>query len=270
MEVSCPQCAQTFMLPEGAIGAAGRRLKCSKCGHIWFHAADGAAASLGPVAAENADSRHDPEAGVADQPPPDDATGDADVAGRKPLSAADTAPSGFDLLHRERQQQEQIFRARKAEKAQLQRRDRFLIGTLAFVLILLLGVFFGRAQLVAIWPPISKLFDVVGAPVAVVGENLLLEEITVERIKREDREILSVVGKVRNTSDEVQPVPAFLISLMDDEAAIIEELTFSIDVTVILPQEVISFSQEIADPEPGAEDVTLTFSSAAANDDADY
>jgi hypothetical protein len=33
---------------------------------------------------------------------------------------------------------------------------------------------------------------------------------------------------------------------------------------------VISFSQEIADPEPGAEDVTLTFSSAAANDDADY
>jgi hypothetical protein len=68
----------------------------------------------------------------------------------------------------------------------------------------------------------------------------------------------------------VQPVPAFLISLMDDEAAIIEERTFSIDVTVILPQEVISFSQEIADPEPGAEDVTLTFSSAAANDDADY
>lgn len=35
MELNCPQCAAHFLVPDGAIGPKGRKLKCAKCGHTW-------------------------------------------------------------------------------------------------------------------------------------------------------------------------------------------------------------------------------------------
>ena len=35
MEVFCPQCNQAFVLPDGAVPPAGRKMKCSKCAHVW-------------------------------------------------------------------------------------------------------------------------------------------------------------------------------------------------------------------------------------------
>lgn len=35
MIATCPQCAAQFALPPGAVGPEGRRVKCSKCAHIW-------------------------------------------------------------------------------------------------------------------------------------------------------------------------------------------------------------------------------------------
>lgn len=36
MILSCPACNASFHVPDGAIPATGRNLKCSKCQHIWF------------------------------------------------------------------------------------------------------------------------------------------------------------------------------------------------------------------------------------------
>lgn len=35
MIVNCPNCATRFTLPDGALGTAGRRMKCARCGHKW-------------------------------------------------------------------------------------------------------------------------------------------------------------------------------------------------------------------------------------------
>lgn len=35
MELACPSCATHFSVPDGAISAKGRKLKCSQCGHVW-------------------------------------------------------------------------------------------------------------------------------------------------------------------------------------------------------------------------------------------
>lgn len=36
MLISCPACATQFAVPDNALGAKGRTLKCAKCGHKWF------------------------------------------------------------------------------------------------------------------------------------------------------------------------------------------------------------------------------------------
>lgn len=35
MDIVCPNCATLFSVPDGAIGPKGRKMKCSKCGHLW-------------------------------------------------------------------------------------------------------------------------------------------------------------------------------------------------------------------------------------------
>ncbi len=36
MLISCPECKTTFAVPIKAIGVTGRKVKCSKCTHVWF------------------------------------------------------------------------------------------------------------------------------------------------------------------------------------------------------------------------------------------
>ena len=44
MIVDCPSCGTGFRLDESALGEAGRRLRCSVCGHVWFQPSPEAAA----------------------------------------------------------------------------------------------------------------------------------------------------------------------------------------------------------------------------------
>lgn len=41
MLISCPKCSTSFALPVKAIGEKGRKLKCSKCGNVWFQKPSG-------------------------------------------------------------------------------------------------------------------------------------------------------------------------------------------------------------------------------------
>lgn len=65
MIITCPACRSQFRLPDGALGANGRKLRCSACRHVWFAAPD--TAELEPADAPPAES---PPADVPVAPPP--------------------------------------------------------------------------------------------------------------------------------------------------------------------------------------------------------
>ncbi|CAA7616410.1 DUF3426 domain-containing protein [Magnetospirillum sp. UT-4] len=48
MQVSCPNCATNFSVPDKALGAEGRTLKCAKCGHRWFQTPAVGLATIAP------------------------------------------------------------------------------------------------------------------------------------------------------------------------------------------------------------------------------
>lgn len=49
MQIQCSQCAAKYLVPDHAIGAGGRKVRCAKCGHNWFVAPPAASAAPGPV-----------------------------------------------------------------------------------------------------------------------------------------------------------------------------------------------------------------------------
>ncbi len=62
MIVSCPNCATGFNLPDSALGATGRKVRCAACGHVWLQRAESALALDSPVTKE-------PSAGAARDAP---------------------------------------------------------------------------------------------------------------------------------------------------------------------------------------------------------
>ncbi|HWC92431.1 MAG TPA: MJ0042-type zinc finger domain-containing protein, partial [Pseudolabrys sp.] len=39
MQIHCPTCATSYMIEPASLGAAGRTVRCSRCGTTWFAAA---------------------------------------------------------------------------------------------------------------------------------------------------------------------------------------------------------------------------------------
>ena len=39
MKITCPVCSSSYMVPDSALGATGRKVKCASCGHVWHQGA---------------------------------------------------------------------------------------------------------------------------------------------------------------------------------------------------------------------------------------
>ncbi len=105
MELACPSCATHFSVPDGAIGAKGRKLKCSQCGHTWRQ--------MPPEtvdAYDEAPARQSAAAAPRPAPAPAPVVEDVPPAGSVPLemepgdytpSASTKQPAGDDFLSME-------------------------------------------------------------------------------------------------------------------------------------------------------------------------
>ncbi|WP_043645540.1 DUF3426 domain-containing protein [Caenispirillum salinarum] len=98
MIVSCPNCETRFTLPDGAIGASGRKMKCAKCGHKWHQMPEDNEAEAASAPMEEA-AAGDVPAGAA--PEPATAGGGADVPLEMdpgtPAPRPATEPDGGDI-----------------------------------------------------------------------------------------------------------------------------------------------------------------------------
>ena len=110
MIITCPGCGASFNVNPDALGAAGRKVRCSKCSHQWLALPDGTSTELdSPVDANPAHAPAAPEippqpdipvpegppsAFVAepDQPVPPLPEFNTDVAPAEPAFAADPQP----------------------------------------------------------------------------------------------------------------------------------------------------------------------------------
>ena len=288
MFLSCPKCASRYAISDAQLGPAGRKVRCSDCGHVWFQepvteearpsetqpdqkpvkqAAKQKAAATPepeteptPEAAFDADEADEAEAPMTRFDPFADET-----AGASPDASAETAwPEEPETVIAAAHDDEERPRIPRLPRLPAEKRPS-RAGRLGWILLLLLvaglagGLFFGRNAIVTAWPPAALLYEKIGYPAPVPGEGLLIRNIRVERLLEGSTIILVVQGEVVNLSDLPAPIPPLRAMLRDLHRKDLQEWVFEASRPALAPGEMTPFRTEFVNPAGEAADLVVTF-----------
>ncbi len=266
MILSCPACSTRFVLDPARIGAAGRRVRCARCRHVWFQE---------PPADTPVDTPADTPM-VPPVPTPGNGIGDRSAAmaepaagGRDQGGAASGVAGVYGLARRFGPPRINLPALRSAPV----RRAALGWGLLVLLVVGLVGtVYAGREQIVQWWPPAYRLYDVLGIQVAGLdaadGTAFEVRGISTRRDDGADGSRLIVTGQVVNLSDEVRPPPAVQVTLLGEDDDPLQRWSFQPAAERLAPGEAAGFETVVTDPDPAASYLSirvLDAATAAAN-----
>ncbi len=206
MIITCPECSKKYSVKTEAIGLKGRTVRCKSCGNSWHQDPPGAKKAAPAPAPES------------DIPAPFNEEGslgadfNADQMGNGPVDPgfeeADKIPDPPPIP-------QQLIRNNPKPEP---KKKKGIIGWIIFLLLLAgigAGGYFAKDQVIEMWPPIAKVYDMVGLDVPHVGEGLDIRELPPTREEEDGVDVLVVRAEIVNISEEPRALPYLLIELLD-------------------------------------------------------
>ncbi|MFN7127937.1 MAG: MJ0042-type zinc finger domain-containing protein [Brevundimonas sp.] len=233
MILTCPACATSYFIPDDAVGANGRKVRCKSCGEIWRATSD-----------EPLELSVAPEPRVISTP-------DSDVA-PEPASLAETPAPELP----------KAFRARAEQQRRLRRAATHGVvwaGLASAFVGVIVSAFLFRIEVVEAFPRAAAAYAAVGAPVNPVG--LDFEAMTAKEVAAHPGMVL-VSGALRNVRDAEIVAPPVRVALLDEHGAEVGFKIVTIDAAPVLPGKVQGFAVLIPDPGGHAADIGVNFVTA--------
>lgn len=254
MVITCPACSTRFSLSDSAIGPNGRTVKCSRCGHSWLQM---------PPDSEFATPVPPP---LPPSPAPDDEEPDFNFDGFNSGAGRGTEGDGFDdPFERGDRFPGSSFEPVRSEVAMAAAgHSSGLVRWVGLVLLIsALGVaaFVGRGQVVALWTPAARLYEVLRIPVEPIGTGLQLQQVRSEQRMQDGASVVFIEGQVVNISQVARPVPPLRLVAMGQGRTPLHSWVIPANPPHLGPAEIAIFQYNLRDPGPVLE-VLVTFDGA--------
>ncbi len=240
MYLRCPSCDTQFQIADGAVGAEGRNVKCGRCQHRWQ---------------AYPEPRTPEEVFDAPEADPDEAETAEAVQEQQDVDPPPSLDWAAEVLS-----DEAAPTTRDVKEARSNRR-----GWLGWVILLLvlaaigLALAYARPQIVAFWPPATKLYglaDRLLKPGGDVPENPFVGlEIRLDPTETKfeaGRRVWRLSGQVHNTSKQERPLHFIVVGIKDEKGALLSK------VKIVPPQDriaagaTVKFSTTIPSPPENA------------------
>lgn len=241
------------MIDGSALGAGGRTVRCGACGHSWHQMPEAAApaepaAAFEPAGAPPPAAPAEPALAPAHVPPP-------------PIAA----PPPADEKPR-RGRRRALAEAEGAAGAMPRRRGltRVLVWFLFVFVVaaLVLGGYRYRNDVVRIWPPAMKLYELLKIdtdPPSGIGLRVPPETLRFNREAEGGMPILVVSGEILNESTAAQRITPMRILLLDKDNRVLRIELVKFEDRTLEPGKRMPFRTSIPNAPPEAAAARITF-----------
>jgi predicted Zn finger-like uncharacterized protein len=255
MILTCPNCSARFMIDGHALGPGGRTVRCGACGHSWLQLP------------EPALSDQDATLGAPPSPaltiPRIETQAPDDAAEAPPPTIAAAEPKPETKRGRRRAEAEAAAAAAEGRRPR-SGLSRILVWFLFVFIVagIALGAYKYRNDVVRLWPPAMKLYEVLAIdvePPTGLGLHVPQESLRFRREAEGGIPILVVSGEILNVSSRAQRVTPMRILLLDKENKVLRTERVKIDDRTLEPGKRLPFQTSIPNAPPEAAAVRITF-----------
>lgn len=277
MLVTCSNCSARYSVPDMVVGMKGRTMRCSRCQNQWHQ----------PFVAAQPEARGKrSEARMVTDPPrqraesvmvsafeePESVEDDLLAAAmRDEESGADLDEGGgqggnpFDRIAEMMMEQPpapvpDLF-ANSAMDQEPKRRGIYgLIALVIVILIVIAGAvaYFAQDKIINSFPAAAHYYDKVGVRNEVVGAGLAFRDVSSERTKQDNAEVLVVRGVIANGNDQERPIPQLRLVLYDGQTQL-QEKVIDPPQAKLDAKGTVGFKITLDQPDPHATRFEVTF-----------